>query len=394
MRNFRKFSSILLAVLLITSLVMPAFASGVRHSISNVIVVMPPKDSATPPDDTTTGGDKPSGHLDLPEDSTGKTPLLDENGDPVFDEDGNLLYEEDQKPLVDENGNPIEYDADGNPIVKEDPPVDEPLVDENGNPLFDEDGNPIEYDEDGNPIPKDKPLFDENGNPLYDENGNPLYDENGNPLYDENGNPLFDANGNPLYDENGNPLVDENGNPLFDENGNPIEYDEFGNPIIPGIDGLDIMTNDEFITTDLTEVEFPENASVTIQAAIRQMNPDGPPTYGDHALLTAKLIGLEGFRLRLQWQQCKEPENPDGVWFDVQDASSPELTFVMTEENGHDAWRLKVTCYARVTTTTVTQPAGTTPENDGSNLPAEGSGQPENPPTVVNDPPQDPEIVA
>ena len=105
-------------------------------------------------------------------------------------------------------------------------------------------------------------------------------------------------------------------------------------------EGPELLLN-EGETDLLTEVMFPENASVYIAADIRQFGD--MPGYGDHVILSSTLQGLDGYRIRLQWQQSKEGAD----WFDIADATDYHLTFVMTEDNAHDYWRLAVTCYAR-----------------------------------------------
>lgn len=85
---------------------------------------------------------------------------------------------------------------------------------------------------------------------------------------------------------------------------------------------------------------LPGGASVSIAASIRQR--DDVPTYGDHVRLDSTLDGLDGYEVSLQWQQRK-----NGEWFDLAGATDASFTFIMTEENANDAWRLFVIAYAK-----------------------------------------------
>ena len=97
----------------------------------------------------------------------------DENGEQILDEEGNPIpkkipvMQNAQEPLLSDE---LELDEFGNVMYEEDYRV--PVLDENGNPVYEEDENgnrkqvtlPVyKTDADGNPIKKYKPVVDENG---------------------------------------------------------------------------------------------------------------------------------------------------------------------------------------------------------------------------------------
>lgn len=100
---------------------------------------------------------------------------------------------------------------------------------------------------------------------------------------------------------------------------------------------------------DDTVADLPSDAFVTITATIHQQGD--LPAYGDAVRLEGFVHGMDGFTYAMQWQQQKS----DGQWVDLVGADRSSFTFVMTEENAHDAWRMAVTVFS----TSVVADAGT-----------------------------------
>ena len=121
----------------------------------------------------------------------------------------------------------------------------------------------------------------------------------------------------------------------FGDAGNP---DDAGEP--DGTEGPEKIEDPE--EKGYVEIEFPDNGSVSIEATVRQMGEE--LAYGDHVRMHSSLFGLDGYKVGFQWQQCKQ----GGEWFDIADAHDSSLTFIMTEDNAHDNFRLMVKCYAKV----------------------------------------------